>query len=152
MHIAQAKLHSYLYMSQWPLWFLINLPPPFELTTILNNRGSTDSSPAIHLKEVSTPAIHLKEVSTPASSSANNALMAPLADLVRPTSIEEFVGQEDVIGKNSFLRTILETGDVPSLIFWGPPGCGKVRAILGYFSEHLAISLSVKEDDILSMT
>ena len=52
--------------------------------------------------------------------------MAPLAHLVRPTSIDEFVGQEGVIGKNSFLRTILETGDVPSLIFWGPPGCGKV--------------------------
>ena len=63
---------------------------------------------------------------TTGSFNATKVLTSPLADLVRPTAIEEFVGQEDVIGKNSFLRTILETGDVPSLIFWGPPGCGKV--------------------------
>ena len=53
-------------------------------------------------------------------------LQAPLAELVRPSSIEEFVGQESVVGKNAVLRSILETGQVPSLIFWGPPGCGKV--------------------------
>ena len=66
----------------------------------------------------------------PRSFNAAKVLTSPLADLVRPTTIEEFVGQEDVIGKNSFLRTILETGDVPSLIFWGPPGCGKVSIII----------------------
>lgn len=60
------------------------------------------------------------------STTPSAALTAPLADVVRPTVIEDFVGQEDVIGQNSFLRTILQTGDVPSLIFWGPPGCGKV--------------------------
>ena len=45
---------------------------------------------------------------------------------MRPSSIEEYVGQESVIGKNAIFRTILESGEVPSLIFWGPPGCGKV--------------------------
>ena len=51
---------------------------------------------------------------------------APLAELMRPATISDYVGQESVIGKNAILRTILESGNVPSLIFWGPPGCGKV--------------------------
>lgn len=53
-------------------------------------------------------------------------LSAPLAEVMRPSSIDEYVGQEGVIGKNTILRSILESGEVPSLIFWGPPGCGKV--------------------------
>lgn len=53
-------------------------------------------------------------------------LPAPLADVVRPAVIEDFVGQGKVTGQNSFLRSVLRTGEVPSLIFWGPPGCGKV--------------------------
>ena len=52
---------------------------------------------------------------------------APLAELMRPATISDYVGQESVIGKNAILRTILESGNVPSLIFWGPPGCGKVH-------------------------
>ncbi len=56
-------------------------------------------------------------------------LTAPLAELMRPKTIQEFVGQEGAIGKNSILRSVLESGQVPSLIFWGPPGCGKVRCV-----------------------
>ena len=56
----------------------------------------------------------------------SNELSAPLADIMRPHTIDDYVGQENVIGKNAILRTILESGNVPSLIFWGPPGCGKV--------------------------
>ena len=53
--------------------------------------------------------------------------VCPLAEVMRPKSIENFVGQEAVLGKDSLLKTVLESGQVPSLIFWGPPGCGKVR-------------------------
>ena len=80
------------------------------------------------------------EQTTP-TQSAN--MMVPLAELVRPTSMDEFVGQEDVIGKNSFLRTILETGDVPSLIFWGPPGCGKVSSS---YNTHQGPSFNITHD------
>lgn len=59
--------------------------------------------------------------------SAPKILPAPLADVVRPAVIEDFIGQGSVTGQNSFLRAVLRTGEVPSLIFWGPPGCGKVR-------------------------
>ena len=54
----------------------------------------------------------------------------PLADVMRPKLIEDYIGQEKVIGKESILRKIFETGNVPSLIFWGPPGCGKVSYIM----------------------
>ena len=56
----------------------------------------------------------------------NNALTVPLADVARPNMINDFVGQERVVGKDSILNGVIETGKVPSMILWGPPGCGKV--------------------------
>lgn len=49
----------------------------------------------------------------------------PLVERMRPSSIEDFVGQEKIIGPNSSLRKSLNSGFVPSMIFWGPPGVGK---------------------------
>ena len=60
------------------------------------------------------------------SVSATKVNLSPLADTMRPTTIDNFVGQEAVVGKGSVLRTVVESGHVPSLVFWGPPGCGKV--------------------------
>ncbi len=51
--------------------------------------------------------------------------MKPLADLVRPTDFNSFFGQEKLTGKTSFLRQAIENDNLPSLIFWGPPGTGK---------------------------
>ncbi len=50
---------------------------------------------------------------------------APLADRMRPLSLEDFVGQRDVLGENGFLREAISADSLPSLVFWGPPGCGK---------------------------
>lgn len=47
---------------------------------------------------------------------------APLADRVRPSSLDDFIGQEEAIGKGTILRNLIERDAVPSLIFWGPPG------------------------------
>jgi len=49
----------------------------------------------------------------------------PLAERVRPSSFDQFFGQDDIIGKGSFLRQAIEKDQVPSLILWGPPGSGK---------------------------
>jgi len=49
----------------------------------------------------------------------------PLADRMRPKDIKNFIGQEQIIGSKSILRQVLATGNIPSMIFWGPPGCGK---------------------------
>ncbi len=50
---------------------------------------------------------------------------APLAERVRPRRLEEFVGQEDLLGEGKPLRVLIESDQIPSLIFWGPPGSGK---------------------------
>ena len=49
----------------------------------------------------------------------------PLASKYRPKSLDEFIGQQHLVGANGPIRKFLETGNVPSMIFWGPPGTGK---------------------------
>ncbi len=50
---------------------------------------------------------------------------APLAELMRPATLDDFVGQEALVGPGSAFRTLLELDAIPSMIFWGPPGVGK---------------------------
>ncbi|HEX4494671.1 MAG TPA: hypothetical protein VIE43_03290, partial [Thermoanaerobaculia bacterium] len=50
---------------------------------------------------------------------------APLAERIRPRTLDEVVGQEKVVGEGAFLRRAIAADRVPSLIFWGPPGTGK---------------------------
>ena len=50
---------------------------------------------------------------------------APLADRMRPKNVEEFAGQEHIIGPGTVLRQSVDSGYVPSLVLWGPPGTGK---------------------------
>jgi putative ATPase len=50
---------------------------------------------------------------------------APLAARMRPRTLDEFVGQEKAVGAGSMLRGVVERGNLPSIILWGPPGCGK---------------------------
>ena len=49
----------------------------------------------------------------------------PLASRMRPERLEDFVGQEHLIGKGKILRNLIEQDQIPSMIFWGPPGVGK---------------------------
>ncbi|XP_066862949.1 ATPase WRNIP1 isoform X5 [Kogia breviceps] len=49
----------------------------------------------------------------------------PLADTMRPDALQDFVGQGRAVGPETLLRSLLEANEVPSLILWGPPGCGK---------------------------
>ncbi|HLO26354.1 MAG TPA: replication-associated recombination protein A [Geobacteraceae bacterium] len=50
---------------------------------------------------------------------------APLAERMRPQTVEEFMGQEHLLGEGKLLRRLIETDQLTSLIFWGPPGSGK---------------------------
>src|SRR3990172_980529 len=77
---------------------------------------------------------------------------APLADRMRPRTLEEFVGQAHLLGEGKVLRVALEQGEVPSLILWGPPGTGKTSlAILiaahvkATFVPFSAATSSIKE-------
>lgn len=49
----------------------------------------------------------------------------PLPERLRPKMLEDYVGQEHLVGKNSILRTMIDTGNISSFILWGPPGVGK---------------------------
>lgn len=55
----------------------------------------------------------------------NNDDNTPLANRVRPTTLEDFVGQKHLIGPTKILRDIIDQDKIPSMIFWGPPGVGK---------------------------
>jgi putative ATPase len=77
---------------------------------------------------------------------------APLAERLRPQTLDQLVGQQHLTGKNSVLRTAIEHGKPPSMILWGPPGTGKTT-IAGIIANTLnvpfytlsAISSGVKE-------
>lgn len=51
--------------------------------------------------------------------------MIPLAEELRPTSLDTYIGQSHLVGENGVLRTLIESGRIPSMILWGPPGIGK---------------------------
>jgi putative ATPase len=77
---------------------------------------------------------------------------APLAERLRPRNLDEYVGQEHILGKNKPLRRTLESGLVPSMILWGPPGVGKTTLALmmaeitkRQFHSLSAISAGVKD-------
>ena len=55
----------------------------------------------------------------------NRKQTVPLASRIRPVSLEEFVGQEHLLGPGKMLRQLIERDQISSMIFWGPPGVGK---------------------------
>ncbi|HPT46849.1 MAG TPA: AAA family ATPase, partial [Candidatus Rifleibacterium sp.] len=56
---------------------------------------------------------------------AQNEPYQPLADRMRPETLEDILGQEHILGQGKPLRMLLQAGLSGSIIFWGPPGCGK---------------------------
>lgn len=78
--------------------------------------------------------------------------MTPLAERMRPTTLEDYVGQEHLVGTKGALRQQIARGFLPSLIFWGPPGTGKTTLanIIAHQSNRAfytlsAISSGIKE-------
>lgn len=78
--------------------------------------------------------------------------MTPLAERMRPTTLEDYVGQEHLVGTQGALRQQIARGFLPSLIFWGPPGTGKTTLanIIAHQSNRAfytlsAISSGIKE-------
>jgi putative ATPase len=77
---------------------------------------------------------------------------APLATRMRPTTLNAFVGQEHLIGKGRVLRRAIEADHIPSMILWGPPGCGKTTLALiiasstgAFFAPVSAVSATVAD-------
>src|ERR1039457_5840753 len=74
-------------------------------------------------RDLSTPG--LWDQTSGASKASELSKNAPLAERMRPRCIAEFTGQEHLLGEGRILRRMIETDSLSSLIFWGPPGCGK---------------------------
>ena len=77
---------------------------------------------------------------------------APLAERMRPTTLDEYIGQAHLLAEGAALRRALDAGVIPSMIFWGPPGVGKTT-LAQLIAKHLdrpihtlsAISSGVKD-------
>ncbi|MCM2281622.1 MAG: replication-associated recombination protein A [Bdellovibrionaceae bacterium] len=65
-----------------------------------------------------------------ADSSQPDSAAQPLAERLRPKTLEDMLGQPKILGERSTWRRLIEAGSVPSLILWGPPGCGKTTFAL----------------------
>ena len=82
----------------------------------------------------------------------NREKTAPLASRLRPTTLEEYVGQKHLLGKGKILRQLIDKDQISSMIFWGPPGVGKTtlaRIIAertqASFVEFSAVTSGIKE-------
>jgi len=78
--------------------------------------------------------------------------MSPLAEILRPVTLDDYIGQQHLIGPGSALRTLIDSGRIPSMILWGPPGIGKTtlatiisRTLQRPFHTLSAINSGVKE-------
>ena len=68
----------------------------------------------------------------------SNDAPRPLADKLRPHELAQVAGQDHIVGTDGLLTKMIESGDLASLIFWGPPGCGKttIARILADHTDH----------------
>ena len=74
-----------------------------------------------------------------------NQVSQPLAARIRPENLDEYVGQQHLLGKGKVLRNLIESDNISSMIFWGPPGVGKTtlaRIIANMTKTNFFISLS----------
>ncbi len=94
--------------------------------------------------------------STPGNSNlapnTNAAIGSPLADRMRPATLDEVMGQGELLGPRGPLRSLITSGNLPSILLWGPPGCGKTtiaRLIAHHahanFLEFSAVAVGAKE-------
>ena len=77
---------------------------------------------------------------------------APLPERLRPKTVDEVVGLEEILGEGRFLRNAIESDRIPSMIFWGPPGSGKTtlariiaKTTRARFVQFSATSTSIKD-------
>jgi putative ATPase len=79
---------------------------------------------------------------------ASTAAAAPLAHRLRPESLEDFLGHEQLLGQGKPLREAIESGSVASMVLWGPPGCGKTtlaRLLARYTDKEFVTFSAVTE-------
>jgi putative ATPase len=81
------------------------------------------------------------------------AKRAPLPERMRPRTLAEFVGQQDLVGEGKLLRALLLRDEVPSMIFWGPPGSGKttLARIIAEMTKSVFVQLSATSSGLADL-
>ena len=76
----------------------------------------------------------------------------PLAEILRPQTLDEVIGQANLVGKSGVFRKLVATGFLPSMIYWGPPGCGKTTLArllasltTAHFESHSAVTATLAD-------
>nr|XP_022338350.1 ATPase WRNIP1-like [Crassostrea virginica] len=87
--------------------------------------NNAENTPFVEKPKSNTSNIPVFGMSKQADSVDSVSSVVPLAEKLRPLSLEDYVGQEKAVGKKSMLRSLMKSNDIPSMILWGPPGCGK---------------------------
>jgi putative ATPase len=85
---------------------------------------------------------------SPISAAASHGRQAPLAERMRPQTLDEYVGQEHLLGPGKPLRLAIEGDDATSMIFWGPPGTGKTT--LAKIIAHMTSASFIEFSAVLS--
>ena len=82
--------------------------------------------------------------------SSKGSESSPLANRMRPQKLDDFLGQEKLLGKNKPLREAIEKGIVGSMVFWGPPGSGKttLARLIAHYTDNIFVPFSAVTEGI----
>lgn len=106
----------------------------FEKDSVMSNqikkfKAHTDQVSSITKRSLKFEYDFMKHSQVQESNILDKEHATPLVEKLRPTNIGEYVGQKQIIGPDTVLRYLFEKREISSMIFWGPPGCGKVKLI-----------------------
>ncbi|KAH6582529.1 hypothetical protein BASA60_001893 [Batrachochytrium salamandrivorans] len=116
--LLPAKTPALAGRTQTRLPFLTSPQPPLK-------RPRDDDALDTHSEEYQKQSHSAVRLIPTASLCKPPSMHRPLADMARPTSLDEFYGQDTLIGQSSLLRQLVASKKVPCMILWGPPGSGK---------------------------
>ncbi|GAA5798558.1 DNA polymerase III, clamp loader complex, gamma/delta/delta subunit [Helicostylum pulchrum] len=117
----------------------IRMAPLFASKPKPSTASQFMSSPQKRTVEALPPTMSHKRTKVDAAAES-----MPLAAKVRPSSLDDFVGQEELLGKDGILKKLIDNDRIPSMMLWGPPGCGKttIARIISKMTKSRFIELS----------
>lgn len=113
---SQKKKHTSEHTKKFPL---------FEQKSKPSCSSGSISSNGSSFTQLESQNVPIEKRTKDKNISKKFSFIVPLAKQVTPKSFDDFFGQSKILGKETVLRNLLEKGEIPNMILWGPPGCGK---------------------------